>query len=130
MTSDLAARIEAAEAGEQRELLEEAWEECCRESLSFRRFACTTIPGGDGWTMTGRFIRMIDAGAYESAALMLVPEGRDWSVAMHTLGDETRAAVARILRPNGIGLNTAAPTPALALAAAALRAKENDRGVR
>lgn len=57
-----------------RQVLEEAWEHLCQTSLSFRRYACTTIPGGDGWTMTGKFCRFLDAEAWTDAALMLIPE--------------------------------------------------------
>lgn len=114
-----------------RQVLEEAWEHLCQTSLSFRRYACTTIPGGDGWTMTGKFCRFLDAEAWTDAALCLVPEGWGWNVsqpnakaiASGLLKEETpvRGEVENGFEQRFI---VAGETPALAIAQAALRAKE------
>lgn len=97
-----------------RQALEEAWEHLCQTSLSFRRYACTTIPGGDGWTMTGRFCRFLDAEAWTDAAMMLVPEGKGFCI----MGN-----AAKVGKHVGVG-----ETPALALAQACLKARENGDG--
>jgi hypothetical protein len=61
-----------------------------------------------------RAVRMIEIGAYESAAITLVPEGWFWEVR-----DD---GVAWVTRPDG-GMPGTAAAPALALGAAALRAR-------
>lgn len=66
----LAARVEAAEAADQCALLIEAFEGIngprCRNTVH------GTLKFADGWFA---FKKMLDAEAYESAALQLVPEG-------------------------------------------------------
>lgn len=73
MDKTFIARIKAATANNKC-LFEDAWEHLCQANQAFRRFACT-VTGGNGRTKTGRFIDMLEAGAYESAALMMVPRG-------------------------------------------------------
>ena len=111
-----------------RQVLEEAWEHLCQTSLSFRRYACTTIPGGDGWTMTGKFCRFLDAEAWTDAAMMLVPEGWLWEV--QWIGHQTkgRVANAHIWKRFDQSHFAAAAHPALALAQACLKARDNSDG--
>lgn len=67
------------------------------------------------------FIAMLDAEAYLSAAEMLVPEGCFWGVIVDGDGDGFQACC----EPGGTSLLWyKATTPALALAAAALRARK------
>lgn len=107
-----------------RQVLEEAWEHLCQTSLSFRRYACTTIPGGDGWTMTGKFCRFLDAEAWTDAALMLVPEGKCWNIRY-----DPRLTCATVMDQDGFNQHhTLAETPALALLEACLEARENADG--
>ena len=107
-----------------RQVLEEAWEHLCQTSLSFRRYACTTIPGGDGWTMTGKFYRFLDAEAWTDAALILVPEGKCWHIRY-----DPRLTGATVMDQDGFNQHhTLAETPALALLEACLEARENADG--
>ena len=110
---ELIARLQAATANDKR-LFEDVWEHLCQTSLEFRRFACTTTDS-DGWTQTGRFIRMLDAGAYESAALTLVPSTMNATI-------DTRKPAAATLGGEWVY----AATPALALCIAALKARSHD----
>lgn len=118
-----------------RQVLEEAWEHLCQTSLSFRRYACTTIPGGDGWTMTGKFCRFLDAEAWTDAALMLIPTDGSMKLLDIECSYEPNdpgvwsACTIRWYPPHKSGNDWHAriesgPIPALALAQAALRAKE------
>lgn len=110
--SDLAARVEAAEAREQRALLLDTVFE---------------IAAGEWPTSkAARFCTLIDAEAYESAALMMVPEGWGWSI--HT-SDFPGAFIAEV-ELEGREHGARATTPALALACAALRAKEANNHVK
>ena len=117
----LAERCEAATGDEQRELLREAFD------LAF--------PGeGPNTNRRGRFDTMLACKAYESAAMTLVPEGwefvrlerrRSWPD--DPRGDR-QLLEAEMMEPHGSGYSkTSAPTAALALTAAALRAHQ-DRG--
>lgn len=106
---DLAARVEAAEASEQRAMLYEA-------------FHALRLPG------EYHFDKMLDAEAYESAAMTLVPERRNTELRI-PLGAR---AEAYIWEPGQIPPHIGhAATPALALVAAALRARAsiNPQGV-
>lgn len=112
----LAERIEAAGVDEQRAMLEEAWA------------AIYGVPSGVAasdkrvWHWL-RFVNMLDAEAYESAAMMLVPEGMRVAI---MIVEDGRAAVNLWWpgedAPNVPRLEPLFATPALALAAAAIRA--------
>lgn len=117
----LAVRVEAAEAREQRALLMEAYE------TVFGGPECTPINKWPGYSSPrwDRFHMMLDAEAYESAAMTLVPEGWTW-----TLNHLERSTSAHMLSPGPYPTKAraVAATPALALAAAALRARANEQG--
>lgn len=105
----LADRAEKAPAAEQRQVLERAWDEIGPGSGDCRAAGC-------------RFGRMLNCEAYESAAMMLVVGGK-WSITADGDGSSWQAAVwPRIEDRYGFDWRTAA-TPALALAAACLRAR-------
>lgn len=75
-----------------------------------------------------RFKKLLDAEAWESAALMLVPEGWGWLV---TQERPSRLAEASISPPDGepfgpTSVYADGSTPAIALVIAALKAKEAD----
>jgi hypothetical protein len=119
----LAERVEAATHND-KSLFEDVWEALCRSSVDFRRYACTTTDG-NGWTVTGRFMRFLDVGAFFDAAMSLVPEGCTWSAGDWSAIDEGASATCwppehcRLPDFNGISRGA---TPELALTAAALRA--------
>lgn len=73
------------------------------------------------WPARSRFRRFLDAEAWTDAALMLVPEGFDWS--MDNFDGELGKPSAWICK-GGPFFNGTGDHPALALAQAALRAKE------
>jgi hypothetical protein len=75
---ELAERVEAATGDMQARMLEEAWEACATVSADFRRFATSYLPRFD--TQASRFAMCLDAAAYESAALTLVPEEYSWTL--------------------------------------------------
>lgn len=105
---DLAARVEAAGEDEQRELLCDAYEALAK---------CRAV----SFEIAARFMRCIDAEAYLDAAIMLVPSGWRWSV-----GGAGYAGVEPPsddpIEPEPTTTERLGATPALALAAAALRA--------
>lgn len=114
----LAERVERAGADQQGQMLERAWETLAEHSAEFRRFATAHPPRGFD-NNAGKFSMMLDAMAYESAAMMLVPEG----------------SYVEISGPSNCGgwackvdfRHTAfATTPALALTSAALRAQAGE----
>jgi hypothetical protein len=72
-----------------------------------------------GWQEADRFTAMLDAGAYENAALMLVPEGLVWTL-MTDFGGLNRAR----LRRHDCSWMADATTPALALCKAIAKAGE------
>lgn len=112
MTSDLAARIEAAE-GPSRELDREIM-----ERLKLKPdYAADWGARGHDRPAPYPYTASVDA------ALMLVPEGWFWMASTTPSG-----GYVRLQHPERGLLFAYAATPALALAAAALRAKENDRG--
>lgn len=130
MTEELARRCEKASGADAADLLYEAWNTLVQADLEFRRFACTIIGRPDGKTNAGRFADLLDNGGFVDAAFMLVPEG--WNVDMGIR--QTRAlAWAELARPEhdpllvGKYSGRAAKTPALALCAAALRARSTPR---
>lgn len=115
---DLAARVEKAAPDQQAELIGDAWDllgPMCRWSSQ----------------ESARFANMIEAGAYESAAMMLVPISCGWFIGWGQTRPDEPMGGARITR-NGcfIGYDAnydaisdaEATTPALALTAACLRA--------
>jgi hypothetical protein len=124
----LAARAEAADPSEQREVLNAAFRAIHGEKP-------TRVLGGSdaltNWLLRyNPFFKMLDAEAYESAALTLVPEG--WAVLLAF--SEQRAVCdvhSKPLGQHGTWPGHAnAATPALALVAACLKARatqgEND----
>lgn len=116
--NDLIERIEAASAELSGALIEEAWEALAEASASFRRFACGPCSGFG--TNAGKFSAALEARAFESAAIMLVPEG--WTWMLDTMEGRNEACV----HGNGPVPDSAyvtAATPALALCAAALKAR-------
>lgn len=120
----LAERCEGADASMQGALLEEAWETMAEHSADFRAFATAPISGfGNN---AGKFGMAIDAHAYESGALSLVPEDSKWSITSGGGANEWQAWVwpAEGGRPDW----RIAATPALALCAAALRARAAEVG--
>ena len=74
-----------------------------------------------------RAMRMCDAGGYESAALTLVPEGMTFC-----LWQDHRGNCAQVRRPSALSrgvvepITKGAPTPAIALYIAALRARATE----
>jgi hypothetical protein len=139
----LAERCEIATADEQSLLLEEAFRLItpppARMWVNARRRQATTV--WVNWeALFDRFTDMLALDAYESAATTLVPDGWDWLVRNDV---EERGSFANVSRPNKQhiidtwdeerrcfyagntdGCNYAqAATPALALAAAALKAR-------
>lgn len=122
----LAERCEAAEAGEQRGLLELAFRAVFGEKPARVHGGCDLL---DLWLARHNpFFRMLEAEAYESAALLLVPEG--WRVDDLREG-ETYSSVEfwALLRPRGYKMDGvfsatgSGKSFALALTAAALRAQ-------
>lgn len=109
----LAERVENASEGEQRAMLRLAFAACF-----------PTPPSGHldrAWSAKwSLFDGMLDAYAFESAAMSLVPEGYDWAV-FHTNGGLTLHAWC------GSREDVFAATPALALTAAALRAHASEQ---
>ena len=114
----LAERVEQAEPHMQGVLLDRAWDELAECSAVFRRFAVAHQPGFDN--NAGKFAMALEARAYESAAMMLVPEG---AVTFLASQDRHSRRWKWELR-HGYGIKSAAraETPALTLTAAALRA--------
>ena len=115
-TSELIARFETATADQQRELLSEAWLAINGPS-----------PGlwNDGFSewieRKAIFDTLLDAEAYESAALTLVPA--DWHLSLNGVNDSWHATI-NDTRFGKAGFETGyAPTPALAIVIARLRAR-------
>lgn len=110
MTADLITRLESAD-GPSRELFVEAARVVFGiTSLAEEDWKALNFPPAD------RFIKRLDAEAWTSAAEMLVPEGWDW---------ELYPREAALIHPDlpGADVFADASTPALALAAAALKAR-------
>ena len=128
---ELAARCEGAGPEMQGRLLEEAWEACAEHSYEFQAFARDFLSGFDN--NAGKFAAALEAAAYESAALMLVPEqcysvSLSWFMLDISTGDDPpdmarrySATVTGACIPFFQSIGTA--SPALALTAAALRAR-------
>lgn len=112
---ELADKVEAAGASEQRELLIEAW--WALSGMSHNRDAGLAA-------IDLRFKRMLDAEAYESAAMMLIPDECVWS--LYNSDDPSpllwKAAVMPFRVAAGESVNRT-KVRALALVAASLRAR-------
>lgn len=127
--TDLIARCENAGESEQRHMLELAWQELHNE-----------FPSTVEWANQPafRFARMLNAEAYLSAAEMLVPEGRKWSIGpgrrqsfkiggtrfANLIKTTSECEAEWFWRALVFGHDGSASTPALALLAASLRAME------
>jgi hypothetical protein len=115
----LAERVEAASADEQATLLIEAF-----DLIDWR-----SKPGAAGSVRYNprwfKFDKMIRAEAYESAAMMLVPEGMGYGVADPKNGVRPSGL---IFDGQGLAIERRAATPSLALTAAALRARAAGEG--
>lgn len=114
----LAAQIEQATEGQQREMLEAAWHEIHRGGYG---------PEGswDTCRKCDQFKAMLAAKAYESAAMMLVPEGLSYEVRRSGTGDKGQATIWNPMcvpgDPSEVRV-VGCSAPALALAAACCRA--------
>lgn len=120
MTS-LSDRVEAATADQQREMLSEAWKAIHGESWQttiYRHGSLGAEPDRAKGDVPRRFARMLDAEAYESAAMSLVPEG--YSAIINTHLNSAMIALDGIWHTFH---GSHAATPALALTAASLRAR-------
>lgn len=111
----LAARIEAAGVDEQRVML----------CAAFQFLRGATASANEFWSdnpKPGAFHAKLNAGAYLDAAMMLVPEG--WFVELEQHSSSWTATLSSALwyDDTRICRDAAAATPALALAAAAIRA--------
>ena len=119
---ELIERVEAASPAMQYALLDEAWEALAQSSATFRRFACAHCVGFG--TSAGKFAAALEANAFESAAVNLVPEGWYWRAGHGVLWP----GWAHLNRKHpdhcdrGDEHSAHAETPALALCAASLRA--------
>ena len=122
-TAELIEKLERAE-GPSRELFEEVF-----VVIRGRPFVWRHEDGDHESTdpILWRFLRMLNAEAWESAALMLVPDG--WTL-FHLTGpfsDTTSKATVAGGQPPKFTEGSAG-TPAIALVIAALKAKEADNG--
>lgn len=104
---ELVERCEAATADEQREMLEHVFA-ALLPNPSVLEARC--------------FVDMLNCEAFESAAMTLVPEGWNWKVG-HS-GYRASSWVMEGVRGGYVGNESYAVTPALALCAAALRARD------
>lgn len=129
--NDLATRVEAGGADMQARLFEESWDTLAQHSASFRTFACAPCSGFG--TNAGHFAAMLEARAFESAAVMLVPDRYAFGVGSASYDmDKSWAWCDGPWNAVPSPEDNQSTTPALALTAAALRAhaaiaKENDR---
>jgi hypothetical protein len=115
----LAARCEAADGSEQRELLISAWEAIHGPTMV--AISPKHVRAADGWT---RFQRMLQVEAYESAAMTLVPEGvgKELLTVRVERSFSGRSDALLLDSLTGAEAYSDAATPALALTAASLRA--------
>lgn len=125
----LAKRCEESTNDMQGALIEDAWEALAEHSASFRRFACAPCSGFG--TNGGKFSAAMDAHAYESAAMMLVPGDMRDEIEITTLYLVARVTINMNHGPDGCpfyGSNECNSIP-LALTAASLRAiSQQQRG--
>lgn len=117
---EMAERIEAGSPDMQGALLEQAWEAVAKVSASFRTFACEPCSGFG--TNAGKFAAALEARAFESASIMLVPEGWVATLTVYHDGAVVTLADDRINPVRLDNVEVSAKAPALALTAAALRA--------
>jgi hypothetical protein len=131
----LAERVErATDLAHQSRLIEEAWDVLAEQSASFRRFACAYSSGFD--TNAGRFSAMLEASAYESAAMMLLPESDADTAVFWRLGNDGeggdpslfKAEVLTVSAFTSTSYTAVAETPALALLSAILKAAAQSGG--
>jgi len=119
MTDDLIARIEAASADDERHMLELAWQQVRGE-----------FPGGCAWysAENQRLARLLNGGGFIDAALTLVPDDAFWRLGHDGDGADPSEFKAQIIVPKLGGVDmrgqSVAATPALALCAAALKARK------
>jgi hypothetical protein len=128
--TDLAARVEAAEAHAQFEHLLLAWEAVHGDRLAVLAQSDFAI---EQWTYARRcFVDLLTSGGYIDAALTLVPEGCGWVAGYGQVRSDEPLGGAQITRhakfagydvANDVIAEAEAATPALALCAAALRAR-------
>lgn len=117
---DLAAWAERAKPEDQRVVLEAAYNlryGGLPADIQYLHASCIAF-NQDAADHAERFTTMLDAEAWESAALMLVPDGCRWSYNSHW-------GTAILWQNGGIGPQArgASPVPALALIAAIARAQ-------
>lgn len=114
----LAEKVEAAEPWMQTGLLLDAWD------------LIAPLNGAE-WAKgeAGTFCAMVECGAFESAALMLVPNGAFWRCGHDGEGADPSLFDARVFEPMTMESKAVgtASTPALALTAAALGAKASQQ---
>ena len=65
MLRELIDRVQSAEPEDQADMLGEAWDALAKTKMEFRRFAMGNA---------GKFALLVDAEAFESAAMMMVPQ--------------------------------------------------------
>jgi len=123
LESDLLTRLKSATAADQREVLRE-WFGVVRgpepEVWEDEKYETTTREYAD-WVETGwLFGKRLNCGAYLDAVLGMMPEGCGWFVSTTAF----MGGYARLSLPDGAMACQHAPTPALALAAALLKAKD------
>lgn len=129
--TNLIERLEAAK-GPSRELFWEAFEACGFERFSWNDWSHPDTPELHSWA---RYSRLLDAEAWTSAAEMLVPTGEGRWPQLDYVGPNPndsskghRWAIWLKKRPSKACRGHNKALSALALAAAALRAREADRG--
>ena len=121
---ELAARVESASADEQRWVLEQVWK-ALHDGVS--AVSSAYGPTEDAaWRRARQFLDMLAANAYESAALMLVPEGWTGLFSAGRRPLETAWLLPRSGRMDP-GVRVEAATLALAITAASLRAQAKEQ---
>lgn len=127
---DLASRCEAADASEQRELLEAAYEAVSGSSLY--RDVVSTVDAVEGNAeRASQFTAMLEVEAYESAAMQLLPEGQGrgcFFMSRDSFGRTHCNAWTDVEFNRKV--HASAATPALALCAASLKARAHTSGER
>ena len=114
----LATQIEQATEDQQQDMLIAAW------GAMFPFIIGEQASQSARWESGAKFSRMLAAKAYESAAIMLVPDGYDWDIG--TERNRDLDASAWLNKGDNFSEEIFAATPALALAAACLRAKTQE----
>jgi len=119
----LSQRIQTASADETRALLEEAYEAVHGKSCDWFRYYGEIDQKHDARA----FDNMLNAEAYLDAAMMLLPEGWMWSIGSDG-PEEGPWACLTAIKDLCEDISCCAATPALALCAAALIAREASNG--